>query len=152
MEQTNRGQGSWRVLLLSVCERMLVTEAVRFCPSGNCLIVLNHMYQISDTTVVVPSGTFSSTPTGTTLPSRPTASSETAGELTLCRSSFSCHLHHCTASCVLHGITSINKCTLNVLSMCKSCPSIHCYLQKPVAMETIPQATYIPHIHNKQWN
>ena len=62
-------------------------------------------------------------------------------------SSFSCHLHHCNASlCVLHCITCINKCTLNVLSMCKSCPSIHCYLPKPVAMETISHKLHTFHI------
>ena len=66
-----------------VCERMFITERVRFCQSGNILsFVLRQMRQLTDTTDVVPSGTISSTPTSTALPPKPTASSETAGEPT----------------------------------------------------------------------
>ena len=127
-------------------------STVRFCPSGNCLTVLIHMHQISDTTVVVPSGTISSTHTVTAFPPRPTASSETAGEPTLCTSTRQASaaiytatvMHHCVLTLALHHM--YQRMCSECLEHVQVCPSIHCYLQKLVAMETTPHKLHTFHI------
>ena len=131
---------------------MFVTEPVRFCQSGNLLSLCttsnapNFIHNCGCSFWNFLNTYWYSSSTEAYCLFR---DSWWANPMHLHRSSFSCHLHHCNAFlCVLHSITCINKCTLNVLS--KSCPSIHCYLQKPVTMETIPQATYVHSTYPQQ--
>ena len=92
------------VRLSSVCyimqfftehSRIVTSEA--FCQLCNsCIPPCIHIIEITDTSDVVPSKTI--TPT-TTLPPRPSASSETVGELTLCVMHTHTHTHTlCTLS------------------------------------------------------
>ena len=64
------------------CIEMFVTEPVRFCQSGNLLSLCTTSHAPNFIHNCGTSGTFS-TPTGTALPPRPTAFSETTGEPTL---------------------------------------------------------------------